>query len=179
MSNPGVEALSRVLGSPRNLDVAWTAPKEPLPASELAVVLEEGLREREWFVTGRILPQYFADNFVFKDPDVSVQGVRAYSEGVSRLFADESRAEILNCSLRGDTFGVTWRLSGGARLGPFVVRIKPYIVYTDFLIEDGLVSFQEDRFSIPSWDILLSAVAPWLPFLAPPAPPVVVEEEEE
>ena len=41
-------------------------------------------------------------------------------------------------------------------------------------VRDGMVIFQEDRFAIPSWDILLSAIAPWLPFLAEPAPPIEV-----
>ena len=143
--------------------------------------LEAGLRAKEWFVTGDILPELFADDFVFQDPDVRVEGARDYSEGVRRLFDSSSRAQIVNTTLaETDLPGiaaiatVTWRLSGRVNLGPVGLAIKPYIVYTDFHIRDAdsLIVYQLDRFSIPPWDILLSAVAPWLPFLAPAAAPV-------
>ena len=58
------------------------------------------------------------------------------------------------------------------------IEIKPYIVYTDYLLsvakeDKGLIIFQEDRFSLPGYDIILSALFPFLrPILAPPAPPV-------
>ena len=55
------------------------------------------------------------------------------------------------------------------------LKIKPYLVYTDLTVSpsDGLIIFQEDRFSIPGYDILLSALFPflaWIGLLAPPAP---------
>jgi len=68
-----------------------------------------------------------------------------------------------------------------------------YIVYTNLLVNEnnGLIVFQgiiiiiiiviiiiiiiiimtEDKFSLPGYDIILSAFFPKLPFLAPPAPP--------
>ena len=71
------------------------------------------------------------------------------------------------------TITVTWRLSGRVKVGPGF-DIKPYLVFTDFRVDPrtGLVAFQEDRFSLPGWDLLLSALLPPLrPWLAPPAPP--------
>ena len=34
--------------------------------SALVAALEGGLTEREWFVTGRVMPEYFADDFRFQ-----------------------------------------------------------------------------------------------------------------
>jgi hypothetical protein len=56
------------------------------------------------------------------------------------------------------------------------LKIKPYICYTDFTVNnDGLITFQEDRFDIPGWDIVLSSIFPFLigKVTAPIAPPVV------
>lgn len=69
---------------------------------------------------------------------------------------------------------VEWRLSGKVNVGPVGLTLKPYMVTTNLHLDaaSGLVVFQEDVFSIPPWDILLSCLLPGLPFLAPPAPPV-------
>lgn len=105
-----------------------------------------------------------------------------YARGVFKLFDQEtSRAEIISTEVNTDipnTITVTWRLSGAVSIGPGL-KIKPYICYTDFTVNsDGLISFQEDRFDIPGWDILLSALFPFLigKVTAPPAPPVPPRE---
>lgn len=102
-----------------------------------------------------------------------------YARGVYKLFDQEtSRAEIISVAVNDaitDTITVTWRLSGKVNIGPGL-NIKPYICYTDFTVnDDNLVAFQEDRFDIPGWDILLSAIFPFLigKVTAPAAPPVV------
>jgi len=68
------------------------------------------------------------------------------------------------------------RLSGNVNIA-FGLSIKPYIVYTDFVLdsESSLIMSQEDCFSIPSWDILLSALFPFLigKITSSPAPAVV------
>lgn len=171
-ANPVVKTLSRVLPAQRPLDVDWNKPKSSGTPAEMAQRLEAGLRANEWFVTGNVMPEYFADDFEFVDPDVSVSGIRDYAEGVRRLFAEDARAEVVACDLVDNVVNVTWRLSGGVNIGVFGLKLKPYIVYTELHLRDGLVVFQRDRFDLPGWDILLSAIAPWLPFLAPPAPPV-------
>ena len=145
----------------------------------LAIELEKALLKREWFVTGNVDPSFFSEDFTFQDPDVKIQGIKKYSEGVNKLFSQsESRAEVIGIRVNGtvpNTLTVTWRLSGSVNLGPGL-KIKPYIVFTDLKIStpDGLIVFQEDRFSIPSYDILLSALFPFLVslgLLSPPAPP--------
>ena len=71
--NPVTEFLGRFIPkqAPLELDVDWDKAKTPLPLGDLAQALDRGLREREWFVTGRVLPELFADDFKFEDPDVS------------------------------------------------------------------------------------------------------------
>ena len=47
-------------------EIDWGAPKADLEMSALVAALEGGLTEREWFVTGRVMPEYFADDFRFQ-----------------------------------------------------------------------------------------------------------------
>jgi len=150
-------------------DIDFAAPKSAkLPLATLAAVLDAQLHEREWFVTGRVNPIYFGDDFAFQDPDVKVTGIEDYARGVIKIFdQDASRAEIISSVVSGavaNTITVTWRLSGRVSIGPRGLPIKPYICYTDFTVDEssGLVVFQEDRFDIPGWDILLSALFPFL-----------------
>lgn len=149
----------------------------------LAAALDYELTEKEWFVTGNVNPSYFSKNFRFQDPDVKVESIEDYSNGVQKIFNQSTaRAEILSTVVNEDAstpekpvITITWRLSGGVNIG-FGLDIKPYIVYTDFVIDPdtSLVIFQEDRFDIPSWDILLSALFPFTigKITKPPAPPV-------
>jgi hypothetical protein len=130
----------------------------------LASALDFELTEREWFVTGNANPSFFSDNFKFQDPDVKIDGLEEYCKGVYTLFDQStSRAEIISTVVNEEAstpdrpvITCTWRLSGGVNIG-FGLTIKPYIVYTDFVIDPMtmLIVFQEDRFDIPSWDILL------------------------
>ena len=149
-------------------DIDFNAPKSPkLSLQDLASVLDYELYNKEWFVTGRVNPIYFDDKFTFQDPDVKLTGIEEYARGVLKLFDQStSRAEIISTVVNTtvpNTITVTWRLSGGVSIGPGLI-IKPYICYTDFTVdeESGLIVFQQDRFSIPGWDILLSALFPFL-----------------
>jgi hypothetical protein len=154
--------------------IDWDAPKVPcLDISVLAQALDAELYEKEWFVTGNVNPIYFSNEFRFQDPDVQLSGIRSYAEGVRKLFDQNvSRAEIIETKVTSnDTITCTWRLSGKVQVGPGWT-IKPYIVYTDFTVREGLIVFQQDRFEIPQWDILLSAFFPFLigTLTSPPAP---------
>lgn len=163
------------------IDINFGASKlqQKLDLDKLACVLDSELYHSEWFVTGKVNPIYFSESFVFQDPDVKLQGIEAYARGVNKLFDQEcSRAEIISTVVNPEmpnTITCTWRLSGKADIGPGLV-IKPYIVYSDFTVDadSGLIVFQEDRFALPSWDILLSSLFPFLigTLTAAPAPPV-------
>ncbi|KAL9183186.1 hypothetical protein ACHAXT_004973 [Thalassiosira profunda] len=150
-------------------DIDFDAPKvDKLPLETLATALDAELYEKEWFVTGNVNPIYFSDEFRFQDPDVKLTGIEEYARGVTKIFdQDASRAEIISSVVNAtvpDTITVTWRLSGRVNIGPKGLPIKPYICYTDFTVDPdtGLIVFQEDRFAVPGWDILLSALFPFL-----------------
>lgn len=158
------------------INIDWDAPKLPLDIDMLAQALDAELYEKEWFVTGQVNPVCFSSDFRFQDPDVKVTGIQQYAEGVQKIFdASTCRAEVIATTVTGENqITCTWRLSGTVRiLGG--LTIKPYcIVRTEFTVKDGLIVFQQDKFDLPGWDILLSAVFPALigKVTAPPAPPV-------
>ena len=158
--------------------VDFDAPKiRNMPIEQLAIKLDRELYEKEWFVTGNVNPSYFSLDFKFQDPDVKLSGIEEYARAVNKLFdQNTSRAEIISTQvISPNTITVTWRLSGKVKIGPNGLTIKPYICYTDLTVDDkGLICFQEDRFDIPGWDILLSALFPFLigTVTAPPVPPV-------
>lgn len=182
--NAATNVLSNFMQSNTRGDfsgIDFTAPKmkQKLSLEVLAQVLDAELYEKEWFVTGNVNPIYFSDEFVFQDPDVRLEGIEAYARGVNKLFDQEvSRAEIISTKVNPaipNTITCTWRLSGKANIGPGLT-IKPYLVFTDLKVdpESGLIVFQEDRFNLPQWDILLSSLFPFLigVVTAPPAPPI-------
>jgi hypothetical protein len=188
--NALTSVLSNFMSNPKDVEssendednllskIHFDAPKIPIRNLEvLAQTLDAELFEKEWFVTGNVNPCYFSDDFEFQDPDVKLSGIEDYAKGVNKLFDQEtSRAEIISSVVNStvpNTITVTWRLSGKVNIGPGL-NIKPYICYTDFTVRDGLIVFQEDRFDIPGWDILLSSLFPFLigKLTAPAAPPV-------
>lgn len=166
--------------------IDWNEKKNPkIPKSILASVLERELIQKEWFVTGNVQPKYFSNNFSFQDPDVKVKGIEAYARGVNKIFSQkDARAEIIAVRVNDtipDTITAAWRLSGSVNLG-FGLKLKPFIVYTDFRIcsSDGLIIFQEDRFDIKGYDIVLSSLFPALAsfFFGPPAASIDVLRNE-
>lgn len=166
--------------------IDFNAPKfdKRVNLETMADILDYELYNSEWFVTGKVNPIYFANDFQFQDPDVKLNGIEEYSRGVNKLFDQTcSRAEIMKTYVNTENkendnksmITVQWRLSGKVKIG-FGITIKPYIVYTDFIINDnGLIVFQEDRFDIPQWDILISALFPFFIGIitSNPAPPVI------
>ena len=162
--------------------IDFDAPKATnIPIGTLASILDYELYNKEWFVTGNVNPIYFDESFEFQDPDVQLKGIEEYAVGVNKLFDQKtSRAEIISTVVNpndANMITVTWRLSGKVNIGPKGLSIKPYICYTDFKVDtegSGLITFQEDRFDIPQWDILLSALFPFLigKVTSDPAPPV-------
>lgn len=173
--------------NPVSSKINFNAPKFPkVPIKTLASILDAELYSKQWFVTGNVNPIYFDESFEFQDPDVQLKGIDKYAEGVNKLFNQQlSKAEIISTVVnpeKEDTITVTWRLSGKVNIGPGDgLTIKPYICYTDLKVDtegNGLIVFQEDRFDIPQWDILLSALFPFLigKVTSEPAPPVPERE---
>jgi hypothetical protein len=184
--NPLTEAVSTLLPTktPKTSvvdKIDWKKKKiKKIPLEALRKQLLSLLNEREWFVTGNVEPSLFSDDFSFQDPDVKIKGIENYARGVNRLFDQSvSRAEIISIDInksKANTLTVAWRLSGRVNIG-LGLNLKPFIVYTELLVceKDGLIIFQEDKFSIPGYDILLSALFPFLVslnILEPPAPSI-------
>lgn len=166
--------------------IDWNKPKrKKVPLVSLAKTLEIELSRKEWFVNGNVDASFFSDDFTFQDPDVKIKGIEEYARGVNKIFSQKNaRAEIIAVRVNEEaenTLTVTWRLSGAVNLGPGL-QIKPFIVLTDFVVtpSDGLIVFQEDRFSLPGSDIVLSAFFPFLieKFLLPPAQPADILKAE-
>jgi hypothetical protein len=147
-------------------EIDFAAEKIPPTTSleTLAAALDYELIESEWFVTGKVNPSYFSDDFEFQDPDVKLSGIEDYARGVYKLFDQStSRAEIISTVVNSTAstperpvITCTWRLSGNVNIA-FGLPIKPYIVCTDFVVDpsSSLIISQEDRFEIPGWDILV------------------------
>lgn len=150
--------------------IDWQNKKRlPRPLTKISTELSKALREREWYVTGLVDPSYFSDSFRFQDPDVKVEGIRSYAEGVRRLFRQSNSRGIfrsVQIKPNQNIITVTWRLDASVNLpvSSTGLKIKPFVVETDFHVDGrtGLITFQEDRFLIPAYDILLSSFFPFL-----------------
>ena len=168
-------------------DINWNVKKRRKTSlKQLSAAFKKSYSTREWFVTGVTDPSFFADDFSFSDPDVALKGIENYSRGVNKLFDQKTtRGQIIKIIINEketdeapqNSLTVEWRLEGKVNIGPGV-GIKAFVVYSDLTVnkDSGLIEFQKDRFSISSFDILLSALFPFLidkvPFLSPPAPPL-------
>ena len=49
--------------SPLDDEIDWDEPKAKVGLEEMVRLLDAGIREREWFVSGRVMPALFADDF--------------------------------------------------------------------------------------------------------------------
>lgn len=160
------------------IDFDKTSKRKKTSLSKLASDLGQALKRKEWFVTGNVDPSFFSDDFRFSDPDVKVKGIKSYAQGVNKLFDQKTtRGQIISCEAveSESKIIIAWRLEGRVNIGPKGLPIKAFLVNTELFVNaDGLVNFQVDTFSIPGWDILLSAFFPSLslPFLAPPCAPI-------
>ena len=189
-NNPLVEAVSGFLSGPAatvNDDLSTTNKKigtrRKSSMKKLASDLFKALNKDGWFVTGNVDYSFFSDNFNFKDPDVNVDGIEQYAVGVASLFGPTAKAEIIDCiAIDNDTLiQVRWRCSGGVCIGPFTFNIKPYIIITDLEVDQstGLIESQLDKFTIPGYDIVLSALFPFTrSFLSPEAKSIEILREE-
>ena len=163
--------------------IVWDAPKRRgLNTERMADSINDGLRKREWFVTGKGLPALFSEKFSFSDPDVSLDGYEPYCRQVARLFDEPTaRCEVICCSATApNTITVTWRNSGKVNIGPLGITLKPYVVTTTLRTdpEDGLIVSQSDEFNADGLGLLLYQVPLLRPLASPPAPSVEVLRQQ-
>ena len=163
--------------------IVWDAPKRTgLSTERMADAIKDGLREREWFVTGKGLPALFSDKFTFSDPDVSLDGYEPYCRQVARLFDQPTaRCEVICCSATAsNTITVAWRNSGKVTIGALGIDLKPYVVTTTLRTDpaDGLIVSQSDEFSSDGLGLLLYQVPQLRSLAGPPAPSVEVLRQQ-
>jgi len=133
--------------------VNWAAPKVTgLSTEEMAKRIDAGLRRECWFVTGRSMPELFADSFTFSDPQVSLTGIEEYSRGVRSFYKQGSALGEIVCTAATapDTITVVWRNYGTVNIGPGF-DLAPYIVTTTLKTSannGGLIVKQEDAFEV-------------------------------
>ena len=142
-----------------------------LTIEELKDRLVEEIGDTEWFVTGRVNKRLFADRFLFRDPSVKVNSIDDYATAVARLFDPATEMDIVESGITGDNeIKIVWRLEATINF-LFRPKIKAYYVTTYFRTDaQGLIFEQEEFFSVPDWELLVSIFFP--NFGTPPAPPV-------
>ena len=153
---------------------------QELSLAEFAKVLDEKLYESEWFVNGNVDEELFHEDFVYQQNDpamIQMNSLQDYVDMLQTLFDSKSRAQVIctEATEEDKKISCTWRLSGKMNI-LWGFDLKPVLVTTDFYIsDDGRIERQVDQFSVPHWDIFVSALFPVLDtwgVTAPPAEPV-------
>ena len=66
-------------------------------ASDLIPQVQHDFQDSQYYITGRLTPDIFAPDCVFKDPTTNVKGPQAYSKAVATLFDPKrSRADLIS-----------------------------------------------------------------------------------
>lgn len=164
-----VATTTTLLAWPQEL---WAADNRQLSISELKDVVEKDFVQNQYYVTGKLSPQVYASDCVFKDPTTNVKGVQPYTSAVSKLFdPSKSRADLISLKISGpDSLVLQWRLAAVLNI-PGSPAIKPYTGTTKYVTNQaGLVCQHLEQWDISAFDAFVSVLFP--NFGAPPAPPV-------
>eukprot|EP00854_Cymbomonas_tetramitiformis_P022052 gene22052-26569_t len=144
--------------------------RKNLPIDEMRTLIETGLKQDQWMVTGKVHSWLFRDDFSFSDPSVAVSSLAAYARGVNKLFyQDGSKMDVYDVVAKDDsTLEINWRLEATINI-PFKPRIKPFKITTTYwLDEDGLVWAGEDKFEVNDFELLISIFFPSFGVITPP-----------
>ncbi|GIL90152.1 hypothetical protein Vretimale_16354 [Volvox reticuliferus] len=135
-----------------------------LSAEEVAEVLRRDLAEGQYFVTGNLTREVFADDCRFIDPANDVTGLSKYLTALGVLFDPHySKVELLDIRVAGPrTVEADWRL-GGYLLFPWNPRVEPFTGHTVYTLNDeGLVLEQRQTWSISATTALIESFTPTL-----------------
>lgn len=144
-----------------------------LSPEQLADRIRDDFVRKQYYVTGNLSSELFADDCLFTDPTIKVSGWKFYSDAVKTLFdADQSKADLISLEvLDGGDVQLKWRLEGVIKPWPGHPSIKPYTGVTHYVQDsDGLISKHLETWDTSIIDVFLSVF--WKGFGAPPAPPV-------
>lgn len=136
--------------------------------------IRDDFEERQYYVTGKLSKELYAQDCVFDgpDPDTPVRGVRKWAQATAGLFDQSvSRVDLTRIAVVGDyEVRADWRLEGVLNL-PWKPPIKPYTGSTIYKFNQrGLIYEHLEEWSISALDAFVSVV--WPSFGAPPAPPL-------
>lgn len=138
-------------------------PKLQQPSlKQVREILARDLAEGQYFVTGDLTPEVFADDCRFVDPTNDVTGLSRYRKALTILF-DPARSEVRlkQISISGPaTVEADWSLGGVLKLPwqPHIKTIDGHTVYT--VNADGLIQRQEQQWSISAWSALRQSFTP-------------------
>ncbi|KAL0047850.1 hypothetical protein WJX82_001514 [Trebouxia sp. C0006] len=138
-------------------------PKLQQPSlQQVQDILAKDLADGQYFVTGNLTPEVFADDCRFVDPTNDVAGLSRYRKALTILF-DPARSEVKLKQIRVSgpaTVEADWTLGGVLKLPwqPRIQTISGHTVYT--VNEAGLIQKQEQQWSISAWTALKQSFTP-------------------
>jgi len=171
---PTLPAAAGAADSPSNRAGAEAPPPKltGLSPQQLADRIRDDFVNKQYYVTGNVSSEIFADDCLFTDPTIKVTGWKFYSDAVKTLFdADQSRADLISLDVVDGDVILKWRLEGIIKPWPGHPAIKPYTGATRYVQNsDGLIAKHLETWDTSIADVFISVF--FKGFGAPPAPPV-------
>jgi len=134
-----------------------------VPIDDIAKQLEVDLREGQYFVTGKLTRELFADDCRFVDPTNDVVGLSRYLTALDLLFDnDTSSVELFDVRVTSPTtIEADWSLQGYLRF-PWKPRVEPYDGHTTYVLnpENGLIQTQTQTWSISGAKAIAESFTP-------------------
>lgn len=134
-----------------------------LDPQQVADILGRNLREGQYFITGDLTPEVFADDCRFKDPTDDTRGLSRYLKALGLLFdAGASAVRLAGIRVTGpSTIEADWVLGGYLRL-PWHPRVEPFEGHTVYVLDPatGLVAEQLQTWSISPGEALRETFTP-------------------
>jgi len=134
-----------------------------LSPEEVANILARNLRDGQYFVTGDLTPEIFADDCRFKDPTNDVRGLSRYLTALGILFdANYSRVQLVDIKVTEPyTIEARWTLGGYLKF-PWHPRVAPFEGKTVYSLskENGLIEMQDQTWSISGAEALKETFTP-------------------
>lgn len=174
-SSMHVSAADAATSSSTQSDTSTSAASKltGLSPQQLAERIRDDFVRKQYYVTGNLSSELFADDCLFTDPTIKVTGWKFYTDAVKILFdADQSKADLISLAVLDDgDIELKWRLEGIIKPWPGQPSIKPYTGVTRYVQNsDGLIAKHLETWDTSIIDVFLSVF--WKGFGAPPAPPV-------
>lgn len=135
-----------------------------LSPEQVADILARNLREGQYFVTGDLTPEIFADDCRFKDPTNDVVGLARYVKALGLLFdASYSAVRLQDIKVTSaHSIEANWTLGGYLKF-PWHPRVEPFegkTVYTLSPENGNLIILQDQTWSISGAEALRETFTP-------------------